>query len=285
MRKNFRNIIYLLIVLILIVFGFAGCAYQPKKVEGDVWTYYILKDGKIALMGLNPAAIPENGVLYIPNAVDGREVTGFGIMLGKSLTGGFADPWQIPYMQKVIVAEGIPIGAFFWECSGRLVEFESRTAENIWFNPLRKNIIVPDGCRNIYIAAMEAQREGDSQRYCILEKSEVVDWHVDDDGLLKGYFGLEKDHFVFPNGIKKIDDFSFGGEASITPKTLILNDDLEEIGSYALRFSPALEEITIPKSVKYIGEFGVYAYKVYLYYSTQHHEKAFWHMSEFIYCD
>jgi len=205
----FKKIITIGLVLLMSVglFGLGGCTYTPKKVEGDVFTYYILKDGSIALMGLNPNAIPKDGILYIPNKVDGRKISSFAVSKGSSPMGSYADRWNVPYMQKTIVAEGVPIGYFFWSCSGRIVEFESKTAQEIsYYMGTRKNIIVPDGCRETYIAAMEAQQGKQvTPYYCILEKSESIntEWVIDENGLLKGYFGLEPNHFILPNGIKK----------------------------------------------------------------------------------
>ncbi len=86
MKKYF----YSSFVIFAMVFSFifSGCIFSgnddPQKVEGSVWTYYIQADGSAALVGLNPDAIPENGVLYIPNMVDGHQVAGFGVMLGNS---------------------------------------------------------------------------------------------------------------------------------------------------------------------------------------------------------
>jgi len=281
-------------LLLVMALSVAGCSlnscgggtYEPKKVEGDVWTYYILRDGTIALMGLNPNAIPEDGVLYIPNTIDGRRISSFAVSKGSSPMGSYADMWTVPYMQKTIVAAGVPIGYFFWAHCGRIVEFESKTAEEITYYPARrKNLIVPDGSRELYVAAMEKQNPRTIvPHYCILEKSEVVDWYVDDDGLLKGYFGLDGDKYVFPNGIKKIDAASFGGGGD-SPKTVILNEDLEEIGKNGLRFG--VDEITIPKSVQYVDEFSVTAKnKIFLYRDTVCHEQAFWpDYAEIIYLD
>jgi len=264
------------------IWAMVSDAMYPRKVEGDVWTYYILKDGTIALMGLNPNAVPEDGVLYIPEKIDGRKIKSFAISVGSTPIGGsgtFIEGCSIPYMQKVIVAEGVPIGYYFWAgASGRIVEFESKTGQEITYYPsTRKNIIVPDGCRELYIAAMEAQEVWLPQMQNILEKSEVTDWVVDENGLLKGYFGLESEHLVLPEGIKKIDGASLNGGGGVNPKTIILNEDLEEIGKNGLTFgwNKSVDEITIPKSVQYIGESAISAKKIFLYRGTICHELAF----------
>jgi len=164
----------------------------------------------------------------------------------------------------------VPVDYWFWSSggSGRITEFESKTAQKITSYPARrKNLIVPDGSRELYVAAMEKQNPRTIvPHYCILEKSEVVDWYVDEDGLLKGYFGLDGDNYVLPSGIKKIDAASFGGGDS--PKTVILNEDLEEIGEFGLRFYQLMDEVTIPKSVKYVGKQAISAKKIYLYRDT-----------------
>jgi len=59
-----------------------------------------------------------------------------------------------------------------------------------------------------------------------------------------------------------------GGGGVGCPKTIILNEDLEEIGDSGLNFgrvyAPLLEEIRIPQSVKYIGE-RAFTAKKYIY--------------------
>ena len=103
-----------------------------------------------------------------------------------------------------------------------------------------------------------------SKQFCILEKTESigVDWVVDDEGVLQCYFGVESDNLVLPDGIKKISGDWGGG----TPKTVVLNEDLEEIGDYGLSFNfyCAIDEIRIPKSVKSIGKYGVGVFKKFI---------------------
>ncbi len=189
-------------------------------------------------------------------------------------------------MQKVIVAAGVPINAGFWGASGRITELESKNPGDVsWFGGTAVRLIVPDGCREAYIAAIKAQSEWDINNYTVIEKSESIglEWLVDENGLLKAYFGLEPDHYVLPAGIKKIDIGSF---ASDSPTTIVLNEDLEEIGSSSIKSNTTnLQEIIIPKSVKYIDRLAVYAHKIYLHRETSCHEQAFWHLSEIIYLD
>lgn len=290
MKRTLKKILVLAIIAVVpaLFFGFSGCSYYPKKIEGDVWTYYIRKDGQIQLIGLNPVAIPEDKVLYIPGTVDGRKVVGFGMILGKTLIGSYGDAFQIPYMQKITVAEGVPITYDFW-WNGRIIELESKDPKDvIAFASKSMRLIVPDGCRNAYIAALEAQRTGESKQYIILEKSESIglEWFVDENGLLRGYFGLNGDHYVLPDGIKRIDGGSFGGGAVDSPKTIILNEDLEEIGDHGLNFNyRALDEIRIPKSVKSIGKYGVIAKKIYMYRTTTIDLYGFIDTSNIIYLD
>ncbi len=289
--KKIRKFIFLIFagVIFVMALGFSGCAYEPKKVEGDIWTYYILKSGKIALMGMNPDAVPKDGVLYIPNKIDGREIESFAVSRGKGFYGAWIESMSITNIIKSVVADGVPITYHFWTGgTGRIREFESRNPESMYFSEvlIQHNIIVPDGCRESYITAIEKQKEGLSRRYCVQEKTKAVDWCVDEDGLLKGYFGLESDHYVLPNGIKKIDVLSFGGGGG-DPKAITLNDDLEEIADDGLNFGSyrePLEEIIFSESVKYIGARVGPVKKVYLYRNTEIHEKAFWNV-EIIYLD
>ena len=274
MLKKRISLILAAVLLAVAAVSLVGCG--ARKVEGKVWTYYVLQNGKVALVGLNPDAVPEDGVLYIPNKVDGRKVSGFGVITSSGIGGTYGDMFSIPHMEKLIVADGVPINNGFWD-AGRIIELESKTAENIYFTASQNNIIVPDGCRETYLTAMEAQQSGRSRYYCVLEKSEAegLEWLIDEDGLLKGYFGLESQHLVLPSGIKKIDDNSIIGGGGIWPETIVLNEDLEEIADYGLNFRPsyhALDEITIPKSVQYLGKRSISTRKIYLYRSTVCHE-------------
>jgi len=251
------------------IFSFAGCSLSscvdtdkgtyPKLVEGDVWTYYIGKNGNIALIGVNHSAISEDGVLYIPAKVDGHKVTGFMAFMKDGSLKYFNTPTNL---QKIIAADGVKIDYYFW-WQTRLYELEAKNPENMYFVSTRRNIIVPDGCREAYIAAITKQYGG-AKQFCILEKSESLgtEWVVDDDGLLKGYFGLDGENYVLPNGIKKLDAVSFwsGGER---PKTITLNEDLEEIETGGLHFGKLIDEIQIPKSVKYIGNQAISAKKYF----------------------
>ena len=221
LKKRISLIVMAVVLLAVTAFSLGGCIFPPRKVEGKVWTYYVLQNGKVALVGLNPDAVPEDGVLYIPNKVDGRKVSGFGVITSSGIGGTYGDMFSIPHMEKVIVADGVPINNGFWD-AGRIIELESKTAENIYFRSTRRNIIIPDGCREVYFAAMEAQQAGLSNRQNILEKteSEGLEWVIDGDGLLKSYFGLESQHLVLPSGIKKLDGASFIGGGVSDPKPL-----------------------------------------------------------------
>ncbi|MCL2798391.1 MAG: hypothetical protein FWD58_10135, partial [Firmicutes bacterium] len=192
----------------------ASCYIFPYKVEGKVWTYYVQKNGSVRLTGMNPKAVPADGVLYIPNKIGGRKVSGFGqITSSVGLPGGtHGDMFRIPRMEKVTLAKGVPVDDWFWG-AGRIIELESKTAENIWFKSTQRLIIVPDGCRDVYITAMEKQQQRLSTMHRVVEKTESIglEWLIDGDGLLKAYFGLQTEHLVFPEGIKKLDGGSLGG--------------------------------------------------------------------------
>jgi len=267
-------------ILAVMVLSVAGCGLgscgdtdkgtYPKLVEGDVWTYYIGKNGNIALIGVNHSAISEDGVLYIPAKVDGHKVTGFMAFMKDGSLKSFNVGMDL---QKIIVADGVKIDYEFW-FHARLYELEAKNPEGFYFASVRRNIIVPDGCREAYMEVITKQYGG-AKQFCILEKSESLDteWVVDDDGLLKGYFGLDGENYVLPSGIKKLDAASFRS-GSERPKTITLNEDLEEIGKYGVRFG--VDEIKIPQSVKFIDTFGVSAKnKIYLYRDTVCAENAF----------
>ena len=273
--------------VILVTVVLLGWCFLPRRVNGKVWSYQILKDGNVALIGLNPKAVPEDGVLRIPAKIGLRKVVGFGVITSSGPGGSHGDMFDLPEIQKLIVEAGVPVTYTLW-FSSRIIELESTDpGEVVIFSGVSVRLIVPDGCRDDYIEAIETQQKGLSIAYCILEKSEVVDWYVDDDGLLKGYFGLEPDHFVLPSGIKKIDSGSFGGGDAGSPKTIILNEDLERIEENGLNFGgyrESIEEIRFPESVKYIGAGVASVKKVYLYRSTEVHERAFG-KAEIIYLD
>jgi hypothetical protein len=137
---------------------------------------------------------------------------------------------------------------------------------------------LPDGCR-------EKVSENDGEHALIMEKSEVEKspFLVDDFGVLLGYFGMNPGNYVLPEGIKIIRNDSFGDEDR--PKTIVLNEDLEVIGDYALH-KGNIWEVTIPKSVEKIGEYGCSACrKVYMYRSTEYSQNSFRSDVEIIYLD
>jgi len=109
-------------------------------------------------------------------------------------------------------------------------------------------------------------------------------WYVRD-GVLIRYFGLEPDHYVLPQGVKKVKEGSF--RPWDKPKTITLNEDLEEIGERTFQYSYGGDDgLIIPKSVKYIGEYGCSGLrKVHLYRSTETHIRAFGTNTEIIYLD
>jgi len=212
-------------VMLCIILAFAwqcaSCFIFPYKVEGKTWTYYVQKNGSVRLTGMNPKAVPEDRVLRIPNKIGGRKVSGFGqITSSIGLPGGtHGDMFRIPRMQKITVAKGIPIDDWFWD-NGRIIEFESKTAKNIWFRSTQRLIIVPDGCRGAYLAAMEEQRKGMSKSHRVIEKTESIglEWLIDGEGLLEAYFGLQTEHLVLPEGIKKLGGAFLGGGGVLPPK-------------------------------------------------------------------
>lgn len=294
MKKTIK-IILLILAAAFVAFTATGCfrfgGHEAEYVEGDIWNYYINEDGTISIVGINENALPEDGVLYIPNEVDGRKVYSVGYK---------SKEFSVPFMQRIIIAEGVLIGNSFWRSElSRITEFESTTAQLTFLeaqyfprpeNQRTRNIIVPDGCRDIYLARMKEQKEWLPSKYLIMEKSESLnsDWLVDDDGLLLGYFGVDGDNYVFDTGIKKIGYSSFikGVSKRDRPKAITLNEDLEEIEASGLMFPDVIDEIWIPKSVKYIGSSGIRNFnKVYLYRATELNEYAVIQGAELIYLD
>ena len=265
MKKSRKLIVIMLtVVLAIFTFGFGACFnncfFTPTRVETDRWTYYILQCGGVALVELTETEVSPEGVLRFPNTIDGREVISLGMTAstGPWGSGMFFTRLSIPRdVQKVIVAEGLSVS--FLTPLARIVEFECRNAANIDFRTMTvRNIIVPNGARDIYTAAIVAQRVGGMSGFTVLEKSESIgaEWIVDDEGLLLAYFGLEPHHLVLPTNIRKIGSGSFN---LMSPQTIILNEGLEWIGLHALAFAssaPRLQTIKIPRSVQYI-EFGL----------------------------
>lgn len=152
-----------------------------------------------------------------------------------------------------------------------------------YFDPYFDNLYIHEGIKEITEGAFEGTSLGniivdENNPYFVVEDGALYD--INKERLIK-YFALnERTYFELPETVVKIDAMAFG--SAIYLEEIKLNEGLKEIGDYAFGYTnisniefpstletigegaftmcPMLEEITIPESVNYIADNGLFTY-------------------------
>ena len=226
----------LLILSVLFLSLPAAIAEEPTETtEPEVFTsgdysYILLEDGTVEITKYTGEA----DTLEIPDAIDGKKVSGIGDEAFRSCS----DLTEITIPNSVT-----SIGDHaFSSCSGMTSVTIPESVEKTGSNPFR-------ACKNLTVINI-------SPDHPYLATIDGVLFSKLDKRLVCYPKALKENEYTVPQGIRIIGDWAFSDCTSLTSVTL--TDSVTSIGEAAFNNCTSLTEITIPDSVTSIGDYAFF---------------------------